>query len=418
MFVILSTILLLGLLVVLYTCKSHKYQGLRDVNSLKLDNEPSVSPSTTSLPETRHKRPAPFKKKEKKGSLTYQEIKKQWEPPHVSLEKLDYSTELSNPSNHVVVDNLPEVKTDTLLEYKPSWFQSVLDKWSNKIITEKSLESVCTQMETCLLERQMNLLITQEIIQQVKREWKEANIERWKNLSSLVKKVIKDKIGAHLNFQDPQELIQKIQAKPRKPYTIAIVGVNGLGKTTTCAKLTYWFKKEGLKVAIAACDTFRSGAIEQLQVHAKKLDVPLFQKKYGSDAASVAFEAISRCEKSKTDVLLIDTAGRLQTNVNLMISLQKLIKISVPDMVLFLGEAQCGNDLIHQVTEFQKYISDVRPRGIDCLGITKVDMVHKNIGSIVSLSYLTQKPILFLGTGQFYEDMEFCSASRLMKLVI
>jgi hypothetical protein len=113
------------------------------------------------------------------------------------------------------------------------------------------------------------------------------------------------------------------------------------------------------------------------------------KKKYGSDTASVALEAIHRCEKDNIDVLLIDTAGRLQTNTNLMISLQKIIKISVPNVVLFLGEAQCGNDLVHQVTEFQKYISDVRPRGIDFLGITKVDIVQKKhwINSFIELPY-------------------------------
>jgi len=179
---------------------------------------------------------------------------------------------------------------------------------------------------------------------------------------------------------------------------IAFIGVNGSGKTTNLAKLANYLKNNGKEVVIAACDTFRAAAIQQVEDHANNLGIKLIKHDYGSDAAAVAFDAIDHAKAKGKDFVLIDTAGRNQSNKNLMEELSKLVRVAKPDLKIFVGDSLTGNDAVEQAKEFNEAV------GIDGIILSKVDADEKG-GASVSISYVAKKPIFFVGNGQGYEDL-------------
>jgi len=189
------------------------------------------------------------------------------------------------------------------------------------------------------------------------------------------------------------------RAREKKPLIICFVGINGSGKTTTIAKIASMFQKHGFSTVLAAADTFRAAAIDQLQIHADKLGTKLIKQDYGSDAAAVAFDAIKHAQASRKDVVLIDTAGRMHSNVNLIAEMKKIIRVAKPDLKIFVGESITGNDCIEQAKKFDEAI------GIDGIVLAKADVDEKG-GAAISVSYVTKKPILFIGTGQEYKDLK------------
>jgi fused signal recognition particle receptor len=179
------------------------------------------------------------------------------------------------------------------------------------------------------------------------------------------------------------------------------VGVNGTGKTTTISKLSEYFVSKGFTPVIAASDTFRAGAIEQITHHANNLGVKIIKHQKGADPAAVAYDAVEHAKAQKKEVVLIDTAGRMQTNVNLMDEMKKIQRVVKPDLIIFVGDALTGNDAVEQATKFNNAV------GFDGIILTKADADAKG-GAALSIGYVVQKPILFLGTGQSYSDlMEF-----------
>ena len=177
------------------------------------------------------------------------------------------------------------------------------------------------------------------------------------------------------------------------------VGINGSGKTTTIAKLAKKMQNNNLKCVIAAADTFRAAAIQQLQEHADKLGIKLIKHDYGADPAAVAFDAVKYAEAHSIDIVLIDTAGRLHSNKNLMDELKKVVKVAKPDLKIFVGESIAGNDCIEQVQKYSEMV------GIDAIILTKADVDEKG-GTAISVSYVTNKPIIYLGVGQDYKDLK------------
>ena len=175
-------------------------------------------------------------------------------------------------------------------------------------------------------------------------------------------------------------------------------GINGTGKTTSIAKLANMLKNQKISCVLAAADTFRAASIEQLKTHAEKIQVPIIAHDYGSDPASVTFDAIAYAKKNHIQVVLIDTAGRMYTKANLLREMEKIIKVSKPDLKIFVGESITGNDAIEQAKTFNE------TAGIDGIILSKADIDEK-AGTILSVSYVTNKPIYFLGTGQSYNDL-------------
>jgi fused signal recognition particle receptor len=189
------------------------------------------------------------------------------------------------------------------------------------------------------------------------------------------------------------------------------VGVNGCGKTATLAKVANLYKKNGKSVVLAACDTFRAAAIQQLEAHAKALEIPIIKQDYGADPAAVAYDAIDHATAKRIDVVLIDTAGRLHSNTNLMDELKKVIRVARPHHILFIGEAVTGNDCVHQAEQFSKQLP------VDGVILTKADVDDKG-GAAISVSHVTGLPILYLGMGQGYDDLVPFDVDEIIRRVL
>jgi len=196
--------------------------------------------------------------------------------------------------------------------------------------------------------------------------------------------------------------------KESSPFVILFVGINGSGKTTSIGKVADYLLKKNFSVCLAAADTFRAASIEQLQKHADNLNVHLIKKNYGADPAAVSFDAIAYAKKHKIDVVLIDTAGRMQNKDSLMKEIEKIVRVNKPNMKLFVGESITGNDATEQARAFNEIV--------DFTGIilSKADVDEKG-GTAISVSYVTGKPIFFLGTGQEYRDLEIFDKNKIIK---
>jgi signal recognition particle receptor subunit alpha len=257
---------------------------------------------------------------------------------------------------------------------------------------------------------------------------------------SSVHRTVKDTLNESLiQLLTPKRRVDIIrdvlEAKDNKrPYVITFCGVNGVGKSTNLAKICFWLVENKFRVMVAACDTFRAGAVEQLRTHVRRLNslypvteesngkptVELYEKGYGKDAAGIAMEAINYARQSKNDVVLVDTAGRMQDNEPLMRSLAKLITVNDPDLVLFVGEALVGNEAVDQLVKFNQALSDystsqTNPHLIDGIVLTKFDTIDDKVGSAISMTYITGQPILFVGTGQTYTDLKLLNAKSVVQ---
>ncbi|MBI2176081.1 signal recognition particle-docking protein FtsY [Candidatus Woesearchaeota archaeon] len=274
-------------------------------------------------------------------------------------------------------------------------------------ISEEKFEQMFSDMEMTLLENNAAV----EVIGKIKADLKQALVDKplpRGKIEEAIRKTLRGSIeGLFASGYDFKGSIKKLAAE-KKPYKVMFVGINGSGKTTTIAKMTKMLQDEKLKVVIAAADTFRAAAIHQLQEHADKLGVKLIKHDYGADPAAVAFDAIKYAEAHGIDIVLIDTAGRLHSNVNLVDEMKKIARVAKPDMKVFVGESITGNDCVEQARSFNEAI------GIDGIILSKADIDEKG-GAAISVSYITQKPILFLGTGQGYGDLEQFNADAIVE---
>lgn len=275
---------------------------------------------------------------------------------------------------------------------------------SKKTITEEEYEEHSEDLEMILLENNVALEVTEKILEELKEEI--VGIE-------LSKKEIIEKITNLLSEKIKEVLIEpfnieKEMKEKNGPYVILFCGINGTGKTTTISKIANMFKEKGKSVVMAAGDTFRAAAVEQLKTHGEKLDIKVIAHDYGADPASVGFDAIKYAEKNNIDLVLIDTAGRIHTATNLIREMEKIKRVCKPDRTLFVGEAICGNDAVDQVKAFNENI------GIDGIVLSKSDIDEKG-GTALSLGYTTKKPIIFLGTGQNYKDIEFFDKQKFLE---
>lgn len=243
-------------------------------------------------------------------------------------------------------------------------------------------------------------------------------------IKSTIKAAIEEALIKILTPKKTIDILREIQiAKSQgRPYCIVFVGVNGVGKSTNLAKVCSYIQDNNHSVMIAACDTFRSGAVEQLLVHAHRLNVPVFERGYRTDPTAIALDALKEAKKLGKDVLLVDTAGRMQDNEPLMQALSKLVNTTKPDLVLFVGEAIVGNDAVDQLTKYNQALSnlskDQKPRLIDGIILTKFDTIDDKVGAAISMVYATGQPIVFLGVGQQYTDLRRMNVQVVTKALL
>jgi signal recognition particle receptor subunit alpha len=296
---------------------------------------------------------------------------------------------------------------------------------SGEPLSEKQLEPVLRSMKELLMRKNVAADIADQLCRSVQESLVGKTVGTFTSVRALVKKTMEDALTRILTPKKSVDILQGVaraQSEGR-PYTIVFVGVNGVGKSTSLAKLCAYLLFKGLKVSIAACDTFRAGAVEQLRTHATCLNVPLYDRGYGKDASAVAAEAVRQARKEGHDVVLVDTAGRMQDNHPLMVALSKLINENKPDLVLFVGEALVGNDAVDQLTKFNKCLADLstggsEPRLIDGIVLTKFDTIDDKVGAAISMTFTTGQPIMFVGCGQQYSDLKRMNVKLLIKALL
>lgn len=272
----------------------------------------------------------------------------------------------------------------------------------HKTISDKDINDILFELEMALLEGDVAMEVAEQIITSVRNDLVGRKIKRRNDVSDFTREALKKAIENILDIEskDINVLLEEAK-KTGEPLKIMFVGINGTGKTTTIAKISTYYIEKGYTPVIAASDTFRAGAIEQISHHADKLGVKIIKHKKGADPAAVAFDAVEHAKAKGKELVLVDTAGRMQTNVNLMDEMKKIKRVIKPDLIIYVGDALTGNDSVEQAQKFNDAV------GIDGIILTKADADAKG-GAALSIGYVIQKPILFLGTGQSYSDiMEF-----------
>ncbi len=266
-----------------------------------------------------------------------------------------------------------------------------------KKIKDDPLDDILDELEVTLLESDVAYPVVQEIILGVRNNLAGKKYGREYTLEEVVELAVKEAVSdvLQINVFDFDAWLKE----QKRPTVIMFIGINGTGKTTAIAKIANRLKQQEYTTVLAACDTFRAGAIEQLNIHAEKINTKIVKSVQDADPASVAYDAIEHARSKMKDVVLIDTAGRMQTNNNLIAEMKKIAKVAKPDLKIFVGDSLAGNDAVEQANVFDEAV------GIDAIILTKIDTDAKG-GAALSIAKTIGKPIAFVCDGQEYEDIE------------
>lgn len=282
-------------------------------------------------------------------------------------------------------------------------FSETAKNLGQKSISKKDIDSILDELQISLMENDVAHEIVDEMTSKIKTEIMDLKLERSENSDQVITtKLYSFLHELFLSTNTKTDVIQSILEKKKSkagPYSIVFLGINGTGKTTTVAKFCKLLRDRGISVVLAAADTHRAGAIEQITHHGNNLNVKVISQRYGADPSAVARDALEHAKKNYIEAVLIDTAGRMQTSKNLMEEVRKIIRVIKPDLKIFVGDSLAGNDTVNQAREFYEYTK------YDGSILTKSDADSKG-GAAISIAYLTHKPILYLGIGQGYGDLE------------
>jgi len=345
------------------------------------------------------------KKEEKKLEEEILAEEEKEEPETVTEEVAEFEETISE-----IVEEVKEEEFETALKeekkeaeeeveeepVKRGFFAKLKETFTTVKLSEDKFEKLFWELEVVMLENNVAVEVIEKIKDDLRQALTTGKVSR-KGIEEMVHDALKESVES-LFIDNDLDLISEIKRKKDKPFIITFIGVNGSGKTTTMAKIASLLLKNKLSVVFAASDTFRAAAIQQLQEHADKLGVKMIKHDYESDPAAVAYDAVKHAQAKGIDVVLIDTAGRLHSNDNLMNELKKLVRVNKPDMKIFVGESITGNDCVEQAKLFNEAV------GIDAIILAKADVDEKG-GAAISVSFVTKKPIIYLGTGQRYEDL-------------
>src|SRR5574340_1187081 len=279
-------------------------------------------------------------------------------------------------------------------------FSVAAKSFGEKELKEKDVDEVLFELEVALLESDVATEVIDALKDDLKKQLVGSTVNKDK-IAEVVKQELRTSISNMFDKAGHVDILSNIQKKKEKsePYIISFMGINGTGKTTTIAKVANFLRENKYSVVIAAADTYRAGAIEQISEHGKRLNVKVIAQNYGSDPAAVSRDAVLYAKSHKIDCILIDTAGRMQTSKNLMDQISKINKVVNPDLKLFVGDSLAGNDTVSQAREFHNYTK------FDGAILTKSDADARG-GAAISIVKVTSSPILYLGVGQEYKDLK------------
>ncbi len=300
-----------------------------------------------------------------------------------------------------------------MFERLKSGLKGLVNKVTTTELKAENLRPVLSEFKINLAENDVAFPVAERICDEMEKRLNGIQVKRLEDRRKIVEKNLREVLLDVMLANDKIDLLEAVEDKRKKgePFVIVFVGINGTGKTTTIAKFAHFLNSKGYSVVLACSDTYRAGSIEQLEEHAKRLGMRMITHKYGADPAAVAYDTINHAKTHGINVVLIDTAGRMQTNRNLMNELAKIKRIVNPDLTILTVDSLTGNDAVMQAEEFHKSV------GIDATILTKVDADIKG-GSALSVTYVTQKPILFIGTGQRYEDLEEFDPEKFVQMIL
>jgi fused signal recognition particle receptor len=292
-------------------------------------------------------------------------------------------------------------------------FSNFYDRIAKTELKGKDLDNVLDQFQLSLIENDVAVSAADFVTNQLKEKLGDVQFARFTDPRAKVKVILQEVLLSLLQRAGQLDIFALIDKKKSigEPAVLVFIGINGTGKTTSIAKLAHVLQKRGRSVILAASDTYRSGSIEQLEEHARRIGVRVIKHQYGADPAAVAFDAVNYAKAHRIDAVLIDTAGRMQNNKNLLEEMRKIVRVTSPDLTILVVDALTGNDAVEQGKVFSEAVK------IDGIILAKLDADVKG-GSAISLSYIMGKPVAMVGTGQKYDDLEPFQAEAIVKNLI
>ena len=310
---------------------------------------------------------------------------------------------------------LPQEKgnLEAMFEKLKSGFKGLVNKVTTTELKAENLNPILSEFKMSLVENDVAFPVAEKISNDLEKRLVGVQVKRLDDRKKVVEENLRQVLLEVMLTNKKIDLLKMADEKRKKkePFILMFVGINGTGKTTTIAKVAQFFRDKGYSVVLAGADTYRAGSIEQLEEHGKRLGIRVIKSNYGGDPAAVAFDAVSHAKSHGINIVLIDTAGRMQTNQNLMNELVKVKRVVGPDLTVLTVDSLIGNDAVMQAEEFNKAV------GIDATILTKVDADVKG-GSALSVTYVTQKPILFIGVGQTYKDLELFNPEKFVNMIL
>jgi len=309
--------------------------------------------------------------------------------------------------------NLERGNPQAMFEKLKSGLSGLVNKITTTELTAEKLRPVLADFRLNLIENDVAFPVAERICDEMEKRLDGVQVKKLEDRRKIVKANLREILLETMLTNDKTDLLMAVEEERKKgePCIIVFVGINGTGKTTTIAKIAQFLKRKDYSVVLSCSDTYRAGSIEQLEEHAKRLGIRMIKHKYGADPAAVAYDTVSHAKAHGINVVLIDTAGRIQTNRNLMNELAKIKRIVKPDLTILTVDSLTGNDAVMQAEEFHKSV------GIDATILTKVD-ADVNGGSALSVTYVTKKPIIFVGVGQNYDDLEEFKPEKFVQMIL
>lgn len=300
-----------------------------------------------------------------------------------------------------------------MFEKLKSGLKGLVTKVTTVELKSENLRPVLSDFKMTLAENDVAFPVADKVCDELEKRLNGVQVKRLEDRKKIIEDNLRQVLLEVILTDKKIDLLSMAEEKRKKkePLILLFVGINGTGKTTTIAKVAQFFKDKKYSVVLAGSDTYRAGSIEQLEEHAKRLNLRMIKHQYGADPAAVAYDAINHAKAHGTSVVLIDTAGRMQTNQNLMNELAKIKRVVTPDLTILTVDSLAGNDAVAQAEEFNKSV------GIDATILTKVDADVKG-GAALSVTYITQKPILFIGVGQTYKDLEVFNPEKFVNMIL